>query len=343
MIGLAHKGAGKGRPPCRMLQVASRSTPANRAALPPTPHSFQARRNAALALPPRSPPRLPGRRRPPPARPGWEGRSSPRLWDSQGRGCRSPGPVDGKGPSRRGHAMNTLPRSMDGGNTLPWPRIQRQVLKRQKRMSRATRRHEVRTVRKRQRLLLHSWSARLLAVRHVTQDQRGQRTAGVDGGKSCPPPNTSPWHSPCPATAPLPLSAASGARHQARRSQDPSASQPWPIEPATPSSTAPWNPHGRRASPPRATACAPGVPATMRWQRFARPWAQKPHRSWTPTSTKALTASRLPPSSPHARRVHPCGAHCGPGAKPEGATTAPSFRPRLVPCTAAPLHFLQSC
>ena len=84
--------------------------------------------------------------------------------------------------------MNTITRSMYGWNTLPWTRIQRQVFKLQKRMYRATRRHDVRTVRKLQRLLLHSWSARLLAVRQVTQDNRGKRTAGVDGVKSLTPP-----------------------------------------------------------------------------------------------------------------------------------------------------------
>jgi RNA-directed DNA polymerase len=71
---------------------------------------------------------------------------------------------------------------------LPWTRLQRQVCKLHKRLDRATRRHEVRTVRQLQRLLLHSWSARLLAVRHVTHDHRGKRTAGVDGGKSLTPP-----------------------------------------------------------------------------------------------------------------------------------------------------------
>jgi hypothetical protein len=63
-----------------------------------------------------------------------------------------------------------------------------------------------------QRLLLHSWSARLLAVRQVAQDNRGKRTAGVDGVKSLTPPNASPWHSPLPSTAAPPLSAASGSR-----------------------------------------------------------------------------------------------------------------------------------
>ena len=84
--------------------------------------------------------------------------------------------------------MNTITRSMYGWNTLPWTRIQRQVFKLQKRIYRATRRHDVRTVRKLQHLLRHSWSARLLAVRQVTQDNRGKRTAGVDGVKSLTPP-----------------------------------------------------------------------------------------------------------------------------------------------------------
>src|SRR5215813_9675053 len=84
--------------------------------------------------------------------------------------------------------MNTIPRSMYGWNTLPSTRIQRQACKLQKRIYRATRRHDVSTVRKLQRLLLHSWSARLLAVRQVTQDNRGKRTAGVDGVKSFTPP-----------------------------------------------------------------------------------------------------------------------------------------------------------
>jgi RNA-directed DNA polymerase len=80
--------------------------------------------------------------------------------------------------------MTTITRSMYGGNTLPWTRLQRQVLKLQKRIDQAARRHEVRTVRKLQRLLLHSWSARLLAVRRVAQDNRGKRTAGGEGVKS---------------------------------------------------------------------------------------------------------------------------------------------------------------
>src|SRR5499427_802966 len=114
--------------------------------------------------------------------------------------------MDGKGISRSGHAMNTITRSMYGWNTLPWPRIQRQVFKLQKRIYRATRRHDVRTVRKLQRLVLHAWSARLLAVRQVAQDNRGNGPQAWMGSKLYPPPTPRPgtiphprWHhAPCP-------------------------------------------------------------------------------------------------------------------------------------------------
>jgi RNA-directed DNA polymerase len=73
---------------------------------------------------------------------------------------------------------------MDRWNTLPWTRVQRNVFKLQKRIYRAANRGDVLTVRKLQRLLRHSWSAKLLAVRRVTQDNRGKKTAGIDGVKS---------------------------------------------------------------------------------------------------------------------------------------------------------------
>ena len=83
--------------------------------------------------------------------------------------------------------MTTVARPMDGWNTLPWSRLQRHVFKLQKRIYQATRRDDVRTVRKLQRLMMHSWSVKLLAVRRVAQDNRGKRTAGVDGVKSFTP------------------------------------------------------------------------------------------------------------------------------------------------------------
>ena len=52
---------------------------------------------------------------------------------------------------------------------------------------RASQRGETRKVGKLQKLLLKSEAARLLAVRRVTQDNQGKKTAGVDGVKSVPP------------------------------------------------------------------------------------------------------------------------------------------------------------
>ena len=54
-------------------------------------------------------------------------------------------------------------------------------------MYQATRCGDVRTVHKLQNLLSKSWYARLLAVRRVTQDNRGRHTAGIDGMKSLTP------------------------------------------------------------------------------------------------------------------------------------------------------------
>ena len=76
---------------------------------------------------------------------------------------------------------------MYGWNMIPWKKIQRNVCKLQKRIYRASRRGDSRTVRTLQRLLMKSWSAKLLAVRRVTQDNQGKKTAGVDGVKALTP------------------------------------------------------------------------------------------------------------------------------------------------------------
>ncbi|MGB7085663.1 MAG: group II intron reverse transcriptase/maturase [Phormidesmis sp.] len=65
--------------------------------------------------------------------------------------------------------------------TLPWRQIERRVFKLQRRIYRAEARNDRRTVRRLQRLMMRSRDARLLAVRRVTQDNRGKRTAGIDG------------------------------------------------------------------------------------------------------------------------------------------------------------------
>ena len=64
--------------------------------------------------------------------------------------------------------------------TLPWKQLQRNVFRLQKRIYRAKKRGDVRMVHNLQRLLLRSRSARCLAVRRVSQDNRGKKTGGVD-------------------------------------------------------------------------------------------------------------------------------------------------------------------
>ncbi len=70
---------------------------------------------------------------------------------------------------------------------LPWKHFQRQTFKLQTRIYRASGRGDVKTVHRLQRLLMKSWAARCLAVRKVTQDNQGKKTAGVDGVKALPP------------------------------------------------------------------------------------------------------------------------------------------------------------
>jgi RNA-directed DNA polymerase len=71
--------------------------------------------------------------------------------------------------------------------TLPWKTYQRNVRRLQQRIYRAERRGDWKRTRNLQRLLLCSWSARCLAVRQVAQENRGKRTAGVDGVASLSP------------------------------------------------------------------------------------------------------------------------------------------------------------
>ena len=72
-------------------------------------------------------------------------------------------------------------------NQLPWRKLERGLFKLQKRIYRASQRGDVKTFRRLQKLLMKSWSAKCLAVRRVTQDNTGKKTAGVDGLKSLTP------------------------------------------------------------------------------------------------------------------------------------------------------------
>ena len=102
-------------------------------------------------------------------------------------GRRGHASLEGIGTNRSQYAMNTVVQPMYGWSTLPWKKFQRNVFKLQKRIYQASQRGDVKTVRKLQRLLMKSWSAKSMAVRRVSQDNQGKRTAGVDGVKSLTP------------------------------------------------------------------------------------------------------------------------------------------------------------
>lgn len=70
---------------------------------------------------------------------------------------------------------------------LPWKKIQRKVFKLQKAIYQAVSRGNKAKARRLQRLLNKSYYARLLAIRRVTQDNQGKKTAGIDGIKSLNP------------------------------------------------------------------------------------------------------------------------------------------------------------
>lgn len=75
----------------------------------------------------------------------------------------------------------------EGWKTTNWRKVERYVLKLQKRIYAASRSGDVKRVRQLQKTLINSWSNKVLAVRRVTQDNQGKKTAGVDGVKSLSP------------------------------------------------------------------------------------------------------------------------------------------------------------
>ncbi|HEY9602304.1 MAG TPA: group II intron reverse transcriptase/maturase [Allocoleopsis sp.] len=70
---------------------------------------------------------------------------------------------------------------------IDWRKAEYAVLKLQKRIYRASRDGDLKAVRKLQKRLMRSYYAKCLAVRRVSQDNQGKKTAGVDGVKSLSP------------------------------------------------------------------------------------------------------------------------------------------------------------
>jgi RNA-directed DNA polymerase len=78
--------------------------------------------------------------------------------------------------------MNT-----EGWRQINWRKAERYVFRLQKRIYAASRRGDVKRVRKLQKTLMRSWSNKVLAVRRVTVENQGKKTAGVDGVKALSP------------------------------------------------------------------------------------------------------------------------------------------------------------
>jgi RNA-directed DNA polymerase len=75
----------------------------------------------------------------------------------------------------------TVERTQPRWQDIPWRNVEKNVRRLQERIYRATKRQEWKRVRSLQRLLARSMSNKLLAIRRVTQENRGKHTPGVDG------------------------------------------------------------------------------------------------------------------------------------------------------------------
>lgn len=75
---------------------------------------------------------------------------------------------------------STLPYMTDW-NTIDWYEVEKSVNKLQKRIYHAQSIKDYRKVRNLQRMLVNGWSALLLAIRRVTQLNKGKHTSGIDG------------------------------------------------------------------------------------------------------------------------------------------------------------------
>lgn len=76
--------------------------------------------------------------------------------------------------------MPAFPHPATGWHTIDWYTVNRRVRELQARLAKATKLGQWRRVKSLQRMLTHSFSAKALAVRRVTENQ-GRKTPGVDG------------------------------------------------------------------------------------------------------------------------------------------------------------------
>ena len=72
-------------------------------------------------------------------------------------------------------------------NEIDWRKVELSTFKLQKRIFQASKTDNVRKLRRLQKTLLNSYHAKLLAVRKISQDNQGKKTAGIDGIKLLTP------------------------------------------------------------------------------------------------------------------------------------------------------------
>ena len=106
------------------------------------------------------------------------------------RGIRPQGNGDNEGRVNKEsqHVMSHDTHHRYEWNAIPWRKLEVKVCKLQRRISQATTRGETKKAHRLQKLLASSWSAKSLAVRRGTQENKGKKTAGVDGASNLTPP-----------------------------------------------------------------------------------------------------------------------------------------------------------
>jgi RNA-directed DNA polymerase len=77
--------------------------------------------------------------------------------------------------------MSTPETGVQEWRDIDWPTVEKDVHNLQRRIYRASQKEDMDLIHRLQHLLMSSWSAKCLAIRKVTQDNQGKRTAGIDG------------------------------------------------------------------------------------------------------------------------------------------------------------------
>jgi RNA-directed DNA polymerase len=83
--------------------------------------------------------------------------------------------------------MEKIPKSKEGWNSINWETTEIYVRKLQNRIYSASLKGDTKKVRELQNTIISSYHCKLVAIRRVTQDNQGKKTAGVDGIKKLNP------------------------------------------------------------------------------------------------------------------------------------------------------------